>query len=123
VQGVGSHDCVAHRNTYCCHGGIAVPSACLFPMPAIGCSCQPTQAASSVCCHCCCDCCPCPYPPVPPQVLSGSVFLHAGSRVMSGSEEGLLGWVAVNYASGALQVCSLGCVCGRHGYGVMYNRC
>lgn len=27
-----------------------------------------------------------------------------GARVLSGAEEGLLGWVALNYATGALQV-------------------
>jgi hypothetical protein len=36
------------------------------------------------------------------------VFLYAGSRVLDGAEEGLLGWVAVNYASGALQVRGMG---------------
>ena len=50
------------------------------------------------------------------KVLSASGFAYSaassaaggvsGARVLSGSEEGLLGWVALNYASGALQVSS-----------------
>ena len=36
--------------------------------------------------------------------LSDCGFAFSGARVLSGSEEGLLGWVALNYASGALQV-------------------
>jgi hypothetical protein len=38
------------------------------------------------------------------RFLSGCGFDFVGARVLTGTEEGLLGWVALNYASGALQV-------------------
>jgi hypothetical protein len=53
------------------------------------------------------------------RLLGGSGFLFRDewARVISGQEEGLFGWVSINYATGALQVrgvrCRVasGCVC------------
>lgn len=46
---------------------------------------------------------------------SGFDFSPGDARVLSGSEEGVWGWLAINYATGALQVSltSAADVCGR----------
>lgn len=44
---------------------------------------------------------------------SGFAFKPSWARVLSGTEEGLFAWVAVNYAAGTLQVRPPGPVWGR----------
>lgn len=46
---------------------------------------------------------------------SGFLFRDDWARIISGQEEGLFGWVAINYATGALQVGGLGGWAGGEG--------